>query len=446
MAKNDIQHLDEAPYYLIASLKERWSEFACDRILIIEDAFGRFTFGVWGKNQSIKAIQTLLDAIEPFGSDSWFRAPDTDSEFDPVDLRSSWDGAVCIDTDGNWDDRIRLIVRFRMLPAWQHIEKAPLSRAWTDSICPVIAFYSFKGGMGRSTALALFALDRIRQNEHVVVVDLDLDAPGLGTILKADATAPYGVVDYLIETPVLGHRPEDLSDYYYTLDLGSLPSTGSLKVFPSGTLNGDYLGKMARLDFESVDPTMSAAKHPLFELLEHIKETLHPDWILLDSRTGFSETAGMVLSGMCDYHVLFGVQSEQSWQGLSYAIGKLGADRVIRGLAQAETMLVHSMVPDVVKDQRDRYIAQYAEKSREVFEARYYSEVEIPRDDTFWYLDDSGGETAPDRPFMLLYRAVFSQSVSVADLLDSLESSSEIRRFCDELAIRSRDSMTSGSI
>ena len=445
MGKNDIRHLDEARNFLITTLQESWADFHCDKVLIIEDAFGRFTFGIWGKEQSTGAITQLLSDIRPFGSDSWFTAPETDSEYDPLELLSSWNEAASIDAEGAWDDRIRLIVRFRMLPAWQHIEKMPLSHSWTSSVCPIIAFYSFKGGMGRSTALALFALDRIRQNEHVVVVDLDLDAPGLGTILKTKATAPYGVVDYLIETPVLGHRPVDLTDYYYSPDLGKLSSTGSLKVFPAGNINNDYLGKMARLDFESVDQTMSEQEHPLFELLDHIHETLNPDWILLDSRTGFSETAGMILSGMCDFHVLFGVHSEQSWQGLSYAVGKLGAERVIRGLPQAEAMIVHAMVPDVSKEQRDLVIARFAERSRAIFEERYYSEIESPRDDHYWYLDDSGDQTSPDYPFSLLYRTVFSQSASISDLLDGLESFSEIRRFCESLAVRARDSLSGGT-
>ena len=40
------------------------------------------------------------------------------------------------------------------------------------------------GGVGRSTALAAFAIQRARLGERVAVVDLDLDAPGIGALPK----------------------------------------------------------------------------------------------------------------------------------------------------------------------------------------------------------------------------------------------------------------------
>jgi hypothetical protein len=300
----------------------------------------------------------------------------------------------------------------------------------------MVAFYSFKGGMGRSTALALFALDRARHDQHVVVVDLDLDAPGLGTILPTDTPSPYGVVDYLLELPLLGKRPEDLRDYYYSTDLGKIRSAGSLKIFPAGRLDGAYLGKLARLDFEAVDSSESGIRHPLEELLGQIDEELHPDWILVDSRTGFSETEGMVLSGLCDYHVLFGMQSEQSWNGLSYAVKKLGAECLHRGLPQAELMLVHALVPELPRDQKDRLLASFAEKSEEIFADMYYMETEPERDDTYWYVDDAKGESSPDRPFALSYRPTFSQSAAVSDLIEGLDAAKDIQDFCSGLAER----------
>ena len=44
---------------------------------------------------------------------------------------------------------------------------------------PIVVFYSFKGGVGRSTAVAAFAINRSRAGERVVVIDADLDAPGV---------------------------------------------------------------------------------------------------------------------------------------------------------------------------------------------------------------------------------------------------------------------------
>ncbi|MFD2144333.1 AAA family ATPase [Mucilaginibacter antarcticus] len=44
---------------------------------------------------------------------------------------------------------------------------------------PVVAFYSYKGGMGRTTTLTSYALDlAIHKNKKVVIIDCDLEAPG----------------------------------------------------------------------------------------------------------------------------------------------------------------------------------------------------------------------------------------------------------------------------
>jgi hypothetical protein len=266
------------------------------------------------------------------------------------------------------------------------------------------------------------------------VLDLDIDAPGLGTILPIDTTPPYGVVDYLIELPVLGRRPDDLRDYHYALDLPSIRSAGSIKVFPAGNLDEYYLGKMARLDFESSEID-GGPKHPLEELVAHIYEELHPDWILLDSRTGFSETAGMLLSGVCDYHVLFGVQSVQSWQGLGYAVRKLGVDRIHRGMLQAEFMFVQAMIPEA-KDQREAALHGFAERAKDICEESYYLEQDSERDEDAWYIDDAGGEDSPDIAVALSYRTAFSQTVTTGDLLESLDSSKEIQEYCATLARR----------
>jgi hypothetical protein len=436
--KAPIQHLDEARSELINLLKEKWLELRAERILIIEDAFGRFTLGVWGKGYSKEALLAILDSIAPFSIGSFFEAPEAGA-FDSLELGTSWEEAANVDEEAQWDSRIRLIVRFRMLPAWQKLAKSTLWAGDEARPCPLIAFYSFKGGMGRTTALSLFALSRAIYGDNVVVVDCDLDAPGLGSILSPESPPPYGVVDYLIEAPVLGRRPEDLRDYSYLVDLGKVRTTGSLRVFPSGRLNGNYLGKMARLDFQTDESAAQGKRHPLEELLVQIRESLSPDWIIVDSRTGFSETAGMLLSGICNFYVLFGVQSEQSWEGLTYAIRKLGAERVGRSLPQAETLLVHAMVPELTrKEDRDELLGLFADRSQDVFSENFYAEVIAERDEDYWYLDDVGGENAPDQPIPLRYSTVLAQSAGLAELIETLESEREpeVRAFCSTLAER----------
>ena len=51
----------------------------------------------------------------------------------------------------------------------------------------LVTFYSFKGGVGRSMALANVARWLQRNSLRVVVVDWDLEAPGLENFFVADA-------------------------------------------------------------------------------------------------------------------------------------------------------------------------------------------------------------------------------------------------------------------
>src|SRR5271168_2494145 len=45
----------------------------------------------------------------------------------------------------------------------------------------IITFYSFKGGVGRTMALVNVAAELVRRGRKVLVVDFDLQAPGLET-------------------------------------------------------------------------------------------------------------------------------------------------------------------------------------------------------------------------------------------------------------------------
>ena len=70
----------------------------------------------------------------------------------------------------------------------------------------VITFYSYKGGSGRSMALANVAWVLASNGERVLVIDWDLEAPGLHryfapflTDKHLTRTSSQGVIDFLID-------------------------------------------------------------------------------------------------------------------------------------------------------------------------------------------------------------------------------------------------------
>ena len=64
----------------------------------------------------------------------------------------------------------------------------------------VVVFASQKGGVGRSTALAVAAIEFAHRGKSILAIDLDLEAPGLGgMLLPADELPAFGALDYYVE-------------------------------------------------------------------------------------------------------------------------------------------------------------------------------------------------------------------------------------------------------
>jgi MinD-like ATPase involved in chromosome partitioning or flagellar assembly len=115
----------------------------------------------------------------------------------------------------------------------QALLAAPWHAVGENAGPPIVVFYSFKGGVGRTTSLASFAIQRARLGERVAVIDLDLDAPGVGTLLAADekgTAAQWGVVDYLLERPV---SEVDIRDYYHACRRQGVTGEGEILVIPA---------------------------------------------------------------------------------------------------------------------------------------------------------------------------------------------------------------------
>jgi MinD-like ATPase involved in chromosome partitioning or flagellar assembly len=326
---------------------------------------------------------------------------------------------------------LRLSERVRSRGFWM---KPPDDPAWTvdEDHPPVIAFYSFKGGVGRTTALAAFAIQRARMGETVVVIDLDLDAPGVGTLLDSglpDTEEQFGIVDYLIESPI--HPQTNLGDYYHLCR--SAGDRGQIFVFPAGRMDTDYLGMLARLDLE---PASDSANHPLLTLLNHAHKELNPAWMLLDCRAGISEASGFALSGLANLTVLLGTTSTQSWQGLRLVIKRLGAQRVERGLPQAECLVVQAMTPENPETAKSAQ-STFLEEAESIFKEEYYAEDPSNEDDDkFLYIRDMEDEDAPHQPSILSYSQRLAFIRSVSDVADTLAEDAEYSRLARRIASR----------
>ncbi|MBF0345587.1 MAG: hypothetical protein HQL06_15335 [Nitrospirae bacterium] len=196
-----------------------------------------------------------------------------------------------------------------------------------------ITFYSYKGGVGRTLALANIANYLSRFKKSVCMIDFDLEAPGLhykfSNYLKPEAINK-GLVDYIhyyVETETL---PNSLEGYYYEL-VPEQPTLGRICLFPAGNLGtSDYWKNLSDIDWRKLlyDPESDGILFFL-EFKERIRNELKPDFLLIDSRTGVTETGGICMVLLPEKVVFFLVHNRENIEG---------ARKIMRGIQKAERM------------------------------------------------------------------------------------------------------------
>jgi hypothetical protein len=425
-------HLDEAKQTAFEHLKRYVEEETeIDRALLAADLFGKLRVVLWALPAIVEKFQAKLRVDLESACGQWWTGEVLNASEAVESDRALWEGAWNTARAHRDLERLRILERHRTRTAWFVDVSDPLWDTSEKDAPPIVVFYSFKGGLGRSTALASFAIQRARQGERVAVVDFDLDAPGVGILLAADEqgmASPWGTVDYLLER---AQGPVPLSDYHHPCR--RIAGHGEIVVIPSGHIDVQYPEKLARVDFEQT-PTEETS--PVLRLLHDIRAEVKPIGILLDARTGLAEPTGHLLSGLAHLHVLFGTTSEQSWRGLNVIIDRMGRQRVLDGKRQAECLLVQALVPASVESGR-RATEAFAERARQEFTELYYAvEPEDPSDERFWDVRDLESGDAPHVPVSITYRESLAHFGDVADVADELSDSKDYKNLEVRIAQR----------
>lgn len=433
----NFKHLDEARHSAVMLLITALRNAPPDcKMVLIEDIYGKLRLVVWpgGAHQDLidEIRKQLGEEVQGIWTDDIWTVSKEVSDTDKFVYDNTWKESKPHPDES----RLRILDRYRSRGAWfSPMDQPPWEKPVRPSTKqpPIVVFYSFKGGVGRSTALAAFAIHRARKGERVAVIDSDLDAPGIGTLLAADeegTTARWGVADYLLEQPI---GPVDFRDYYHACRREKVTGKGEIMVIPSGRVDSEYLGKLARLDFEPPRPE-DKQKHPFFMLLQDVRTQLRPHWLLVDLRAGLAETAGMVLGGFAHLHVLFGTSSEQSWRGLRLIIERLGAQRVRADKQQGDCIMVQAMVaraPELNKQATQRF----ADRARDEFTELYYAESGL---DNFWSIEDIESSDAPHVPVPIRYDEVLSDFRSIDEVAGTIVESPDYQSLANRILNRFR--------
>lgn len=382
---------------------QSWSGYAgLSEVTIIRDVFGKLSFWFSGTGSLDKdGLKSLLHGQL--------------SNYDAQHI--FWDGESYNDLTQALLQEIQVLRHFDGIDGnctWYLLERTIAKKAWLDysgQVAPIwpyedaesgrqpkiVTFYSFKGGMGRTTALAATALLLARHGRNVLAIDTDIEAPGLATLFFDENHTQCGTVDFYLESSASGQGAIDMTSYLRQIDDPKLTEgmTGNIYIIPAGSVDDHYVQKLGRIDYQDIveDGMRTHLSHLIKSAVDFI-QSVHPlDYILLDARAGFHDMGGVVTAHLPHGAVLFGKNNAQSWNGLK---------QVIQTLANTQSdplpiAIVSSMSGDTEEQRRSFMTRAYT-----LCCENYYPEDDVP---------GIGAEEVAHTPIYIPYASGLSEEV-----------------------------------
>ncbi|WP_045745396.1 FxSxx-COOH system tetratricopeptide repeat protein [Actinoplanes rectilineatus] len=265
----------------------------------------------------------------------------------------------------------------------------------------VVTFYSYKGGTGRTMALANLAWIMASNGLRVLAVDFDLESPGLHRYFHPFLPDPrlqrtQGVVEIIRKAAaaaldvrlrsddeneiVAAHTAQaNVVKHAVSVDWASFPDGGTLDLLPAGQQQPGYSDEVSTFDWGNFYDRLGGRR--FLELLGRSMRDNY-DYVLLDSRTGLSDVAGLLTVEFPDIVVNCFTLSTQSVAGaasVSKYLRDLPAGRTVRILPVP--MRVEDAEQAKLEAGRDYARASFGDYLEDLDpdrRERYWSEVEIP--------------------------------------------------------------------
>ncbi|WP_133366492.1 KGGVGR-motif variant AAA ATPase [Qipengyuania sediminis] len=179
----------------------------------------------------------------------------------------------------------------------------------------ITTFYSYKGGVGRTMALANVAAVLSEMGRKVLIVDFDLEAPGVPSYEPfAAALGRPGLVDYIHHYLETNEAPE-AADYIVRCEIAK---DRAVWVMPAGDNSSpSYAGKFAAIDWQHLYAERRG--QDLIDDLRNQWATFERDgfdYVLVDSRTGATDIAGICTRQLPQLVVILFTPTRQNVCGL----------------------------------------------------------------------------------------------------------------------------------
>jgi tetratricopeptide (TPR) repeat protein len=255
----------------------------------------------------------------------------------------------------------------------------------------IVTFYSFRGGVGRSMAMFNAGWVLARTGSRVLLVDFDLEAPGLTRLIARQdlfaqhAGSALGVADIilqLLDTPdewafhAGKPLPVDLAPFLRELKvpqptLAGLPQ-GRLAMIPAGTEG--YEGHLARIHSEHFTTLHQAFAARFREVLLGSGGF---DYILVDARTGYSDEAYIAARYLCDHLVVLTGLNDENIEGTGRFLSKVSAWSEAESRPRSVVLLA-SPVPEHEEELKARRFDQAKQRLAELSGTRPDFALQLP--------------------------------------------------------------------
>lgn len=263
-----------------------------------------------------------------------------------------------------------------------------------------MTFYSYKGGTGRTMALANVAWILASSGKRVLVIDWDLEAPGLHRYFAPfledpELTSTAGLIDFFTAfvegarlqlTQADGDAPwhlkySDLTRFAVPIDY-EFPADGTIDLVPAGRQGPAYGILINSVHWDEFYGRLGGG---IF--LETVKDRLKEqyDFILVDSRTGLSDTAGICTVQMPDQLVVCFTLNRQSVEG-AFAVAHSATQMRTRPdgspglrvwpIAMRVELAEHDRLAAARKLARERFVHQLWHLTRTERES-YWNQTEV---------------------------------------------------------------------
>jgi MinD-like ATPase involved in chromosome partitioning or flagellar assembly len=225
----------------------------------------------------------------------------------------------------------------------------PASERFTMDV-QLVAFHSFKGGVGRTVHAVAMADAIARQGGHVLLIDADLEAPGITWMHKAQG----GQLDFCYDDFLaLLQGSEDggpsmavdiAAAYLPNQRIGRFTSGGRVTVIPAS--------RRPQLGPPRIEPAdlLTPARSPYFltEALAELAARVGADTVVVDLRAGASELSAPVLLDPRVQRVFVTTLSHQSLAGTEALLKQLGGRApALRGVDPASSVIITQYRHDV---------------------------------------------------------------------------------------------------